>query len=181
MTGQSNGIVHNADTEQMYANLATNTVAANLIEAVCRPTPDSFRVLLRRLVFTPAEFTLKDLQSAVQHISTVGATTPSQLGAWLTAIRWHQKDRDPAFLALYANLTRAKALNVNLPNRSADAWVVDIVGTGGDGHDTFNASTAAAIVAAGVEGVRVCKVRFLRWTSRRYAADGFGPGRTARK
>lgn len=38
------------------------------------------------------------------------------------------------------------------------AGSLDLVGTGGDGHDTFNVSTTAAIVAAGVPGVRVCKV-----------------------
>lgn len=35
---------------------------------------------------------------------------------------------------------------------------LDLVGTGGYGHDTFNVSTTAAMVAAGVEGVRICKV-----------------------
>lgn len=38
---------------------------------------------------------------------------------------------------------------------------LDLVGTGGDGHDTFNVSTTAAMVASGVKGVRICKVSLL--------------------
>lgn len=35
--------------------------------------------------------------------------------------------------------------------------ILDIVGTGGDGKDTFNVSTSAAIVAAGIPGIKICK------------------------
>lgn len=107
------------------------------------------------------EFTLEHLKYAVEHISTPGATTPAQVGSWLTALRLTGIDRQPQTLAAYAEIARNKARPVDLPDRETfderGDWVVDIVGTGGDGHDTFNVSTAASIVAAGA-GARVCKV-----------------------
>lgn len=35
--------------------------------------------------------------------------------------------------------------------------IIDIVGTGGDGQNTFNVSTSSAIVASGIPGIKVCK------------------------
>lgn len=34
---------------------------------------------------------------------------------------------------------------------------IDIVGTGGDGQNTFNVSTTASIVASGIPGLNICK------------------------
>lgn len=118
---------------------------------------DTFKQLLRQLIQDPANFSLEHLTYAIEHISTPGATTPSQLGAWLSILRLTGVDRQPEVIATYAERARSKAVALELPNREGE-WVVDIVGTGGDGHDTFNVSTAASFVAAGA-GARVCKVR----------------------
>jgi len=58
----------------------------------------------------------------------------------------------PFMVAACAKVMRDHALKCPLED------VTDIVGTGGDGHDTFNVSTAAAIVGAAC-GLRVAKVQ----------------------
>jgi anthranilate phosphoribosyltransferase len=78
-----------------------------------------------------------------------GDATPSQLGAFLTALR--MKGESVQEIAGMASVMREKVLNVNV-----DGPVVDSVGTGGDGKNTFNISTAAAFVAAGA-GLKVAK------------------------
>ena len=78
-----------------------------------------------------------------------GSVTPSQLAAFLVALRL--KGETAQEIAGMARVMREKALRV-----SVDGLLVDTCGTGGDGKGTFNVSTAAAIVAAGA-GLRVAK------------------------
>ena len=78
-----------------------------------------------------------------------GEATPAQLGAFLTALSI--KGETPAEIAGMATVMREKALRVNVPGP-----LIDTCGTGGDGKNTFNISTAAAFVAAGA-GLKVAK------------------------
>ncbi len=78
-----------------------------------------------------------------------GEATPAQLGAFLTALRL--KGETVEEIVGLARTMRAKAIPVNI----ADP-IVDTCGTGGDNCNTFNISTAAAIVAAAA-GVKVAK------------------------
>ena len=78
-----------------------------------------------------------------------GEATPSQLGAFLTALRL--KGESTEEIAGMAAVMREKALRVNV-----EGPLLDVVGTGGDGKNTFNISTASAFVASAC-GARVAK------------------------
>lgn len=80
---------------------------------------------------------------------TGGAATPEEMGAFLMALRG--RGETVAEITGAARLMRERMLPVSAP---ADA--IDIVGTGGDGHSTYNVSTCAAFVAAGA-GLHVAK------------------------
>ena len=118
-------------------------------------TPD-FKTLLGKLVKTPDQFTANDLKLALEHLFTPDATVPSQVGAFLAALSIGKLERRPENLAIAAEVLRSRSVKAVVEGADND-FVVDIVGTGGDGHDTFNVSTTAAIVAAGA-GARVVKV-----------------------
>jgi anthranilate phosphoribosyltransferase len=80
-----------------------------------------------------------------------GATTQSQIGAFLTALR--MKGETTAEIAAFAQVMRRHAVTVA---PVTEKTLVDTCGTGGDGARTFNISTASALVAAGA-GVPVVK------------------------
>jgi len=118
---------------------------------------DKFRGLVKRLVETPEYFSADDLKSALNLLFTPEELQPAQIGAFLTALHIHRIERRPEYLAAAASVLRARALQAAVEDTSKD-FVVDIVGTGGDGYNLFNVSTTAAVVAAGA-GARVIKVR----------------------
>lgn len=106
-----------------------------------------FRSLLAHLA---AGETLTESQSErAFEIMMSGDATPSQMGAFLMALRVRGETVEEITGA--ARVMRAKALRVAAP---PDA--IDTCGTGGDASGTFNISTAAALVVAGC-GVPVAK------------------------
>ncbi len=80
-----------------------------------------------------------------------GNALPSQIGAFLTALR--MKGETVEEITAFAGVMRRKVRRVS-PGRHSE--LLDTCGTGGDGSGSFNISTAAAIVAAGA-GVPVAK------------------------
>ena len=120
----------------------------------------TFKPLLHKLVDTPEYFQPFDLVSAFEHIfpaeANESAADPAQIGAFLTALHITRTERRPDIITAAAAFLRSRALKADI-EAAAEDFVVDIVGTGGDGHNTFNVSTTAGVVAAGA-GARVCKV-----------------------
>lgn len=92
-----------------------------------------------------------------------GTATPAQMGALLAGLR--MKGETVEEITACAEVMREKGLKIN-PVRK----VIDIVGTGGDGTNTFNISTTSAfVVAAG--GVPVAKHGNRGVSSKSGAAD----------
>jgi anthranilate phosphoribosyltransferase len=78
-----------------------------------------------------------------------GKATSAQLGAFITALRI--KGETSEEIAGLARVMQSRAIQVKV-----NGPLLDIVGTGGDGLNTFNISTTSALVAAGA-GIKVAK------------------------
>ena len=104
--------------------------------------PDAIRALVDRGPLTGAE-----AAAALEEVMT-GNATPAQIGAFLAAMRVRGETPEAVAAGLTVMQTHAEPCDVD--------DVIDICGTGGDGIDTINVSTAAGFVVAGA-GVRVAK------------------------
>lgn len=81
-----------------------------------------------------------------------GVLTPVQLASLITALK--MKGETVEEVTGFARAMRTQSTRLNLPASMGD--VIDTCGTGGDVPDTFNISTAAALVAAAC-GQKVAK------------------------
>ena len=100
------------------------------------------------IVVSGNDLLMDDAASVMRQIMS-GEATQAQLGSLLTALRLKGETNEE--IAGMAAIMREFSLRVNV-----DGMAVDSVGTGGDGLNTFNISTAAAFVAAGA-GLKVAK------------------------
>ena len=90
----------------------------------------------------------EEMATALDAMSS-GVASPMQMSAFLMALR--VRGETVAEITGACRLMRSRMIAVEAPDGA-----VDIVGTGGDGHGTYNVSTCAAIVAAGA-GAPVAK------------------------
>jgi len=97
-----------------------------------------------------SELTADEASSVMRQIMA-GEATDCQIASFITAMR--MKGETSRELAQFASEIRESAIMIH---PKTDGNLVDTCGTGGDGRDTFNISTAAAFVAAGA-GVPVVK------------------------
>jgi anthranilate phosphoribosyltransferase len=95
------------------------------------------------------ELSLAEMQDVMGQIMT-GAASDAQIGAFLMGLRMKGETLDEIAGAVMVMRSLASAVDVAGDN------LVDIVGTGGDGANLFNVSTAASFVVAAAGG-RVAK------------------------
>lgn len=92
----------------------------------------------------------RDEARATMNEIMAGEATPAQIAGFLVALR--AKGETAEEIAGCAEAMREHVLQVRPQRRD----LVDIVGTGGDGANTYNISTAAALVASGA-GAAIAK------------------------
>lgn len=90
-------------------------------------------------------FTESQMQDALDLLMS-GVAPPVAMGAFLMALRVRGETIDEVTGA--ATFLRARMTSVDAPPNA-----IDIAGTGGDSHGTYNVSTAAAFVAAGAGAI----------------------------
>ncbi len=97
-------------------------------------------------VVAQLDLSTEEMQDVMREIMT-GQCSEAQIGAFLMGMRMKSESIDEIVGAV--SVMRELASQVELPSLE---HVVDVVGTGGDGANIFNVSTAAAFVVAAAGG-----------------------------
>jgi anthranilate phosphoribosyltransferase len=126
------------------------------------PQPSQELRQLIQKVSTGAALSQEEIRTALDQM-TAGAATAAQMGAFLMALRVRGETVE--------EITGAAQMMRDRMNRVEVApGAVDIVGTGGDAHGTYNVSTCASLIAAGA-GIRIAKHGNRRVSSMSGASD----------
>ncbi|EHN02986.1 Trp4p [Saccharomyces cerevisiae x Saccharomyces kudriavzevii VIN7] len=130
--------------------------------------------LTKKLLVSPPKLTSTDLHDALLVILDLlrkcdmnddeSLSIYTKVSSFLTALRVTQLDHKAEYIAEAAKAVLKHSDLVDLPSPAKSEShpekgpiTLDIVGTGGDGQNTFNVSTSAAIVASGIPGLKICK------------------------
>ena len=108
----------------------------------------------------------KEMEDAFEFIME-GRAKPTQIAAFLTALRMKGETVEEVSGAVRAMRRKAKKIEVEKGGR----LLLDMCGTGGDSLNTFNISTASSIVVAAAAGVMVAKHGNRSVSSRSGSAD----------
>ena len=142
-------------TQQLPPAASASPVAVTAHSSATDSAP-ALKACLRYLTSVPSSASaVLDVDSAFfDCISEMveGRCSDAQIGAFLALLTVERLT--PAILAACARALREHAVPVSLPPSVASC--MDIVGTGGDGADSFNVSTASAFLVA-ASGVSVVK------------------------
>lgn len=112
----------------------------------------------KKLVADPDSLTEEDISNALHLILHSAETSDIEIAGFLAAARATHRDHKEDFIAAAVASLREESMKFDVDNEIRAASVLlDIVGTGGDGKDTFNVSTTSAIVVAGTNKVKVAK------------------------
>ncbi len=101
------------------------------------------------------DLTQTEMEETMNEIMS-GEATPAQIGAFITALRIKGETVSEITGAAVVMRAKATCIAVKKPSGKQGDIILDTCGTGGDGTNTFNVSTATAFVAAG-GGITVAK------------------------
>lgn len=123
----------------------------------------------KKLVSNPPSLTPNDLYETINIMipildseeSKTSHETFVKIASFLSCLRTSGLDHRAEYIAQAAkavlNYSDLVSSPTSTPTSTNGEVVMDIVGTGGDGQNTFNVSTSSAIVASGIPGIKIVK------------------------